>query len=350
MFDHWDTPRLGLDTANVNGRVVDAHDAFTRGLRLSLHKVSQGTSFIDSLWVPNHAAARKAGFRWVGGYHFLEAGRGAAQAAAYARALAKANDFRVFHIVDVELQNSHVGPSYADVLDYCTEHERIFGYRMVDGRKVAGILYTGAWYWKGHLGNPRAPEGWLLWDSDYVGGRGGPFAIFGQLKPGQDAGVGVTPDLFAAYGGWTVQTRFARQFTSSASAGGLSPVDCSATWASAAELDELAGIVVTPVKQPTKPTVHPPVVARTHLGPFPLPRGHYFGMRSSNPACHSGYWQGDRAPIERLQHRLGELGYHVGRAGEYDHITQAAVEQLQRHKHLKVDGKTGVLTWKAADA
>jgi hypothetical protein len=82
-------------------------------------------------------------------------------------------------------------------------------------------IYTGRWYWggpgsPGHMGNPDGRHLGRLWDSNYVNGAGDPWALLGDLQPGDMAGRGVTPDYFPAYGGWDLESRLMRQFSSSA--------------------------------------------------------------------------------------------------------------------------------------
>ncbi len=62
------------------------------------------------------------------------------------------------------------------------------------------------------------------------------------------------------------------------------------------------------------------------------------------------YHAGDRGePVRDIQQRLDRLGFPIGPdpSGEFGSGTEAAVEQLQRSRGLRVDGIVGPRTWQA---
>lgn len=79
--------------------------------------------------------------------------------------------------------------------------------------------------------------------------------------------------------------------------------------------------------------------ARTR-GPFPLPRGHWYGPTSADPKNHSGYWAKDRAGIQQIQRVVG-----VAADGRYGPATKTAVTAWQKRHGLTADGLVGPMTW-----
>jgi len=68
-------------------------------------------------------------------------------------------------------------------------------------------------------------------------------------------------------------------------------------------------------KLPKKNKAKPP--RKSQKAPkFPLSRGHWYGVESSNRKNHSGYWTGDRAGIRKLQQNLKDRGWSIGVDGE----------------------------------
>ncbi|MDH5150458.1 peptidoglycan-binding domain-containing protein [Brevibacterium casei] len=80
---------------------------------------------------------------------------------------------------------------------------------------------------------------------------------------------------------------------------------------------------------------------------FPLSRGHWYGVESSNRKNHSGYWAGDRDGIRKLQQKLKGRGWSIGVDGLFGAQTKKIVRQFQAEKGLTVDGLVGINTWKA---
>lgn len=80
---------------------------------------------------------------------------------------------------------------------------------------------------------------------------------------------------------------------------------------------------------------------------FPLPKGHWYGVESSNPKNHSGYYQSDRAGIRQLQQRLKDRNWKISVDGIYGPSTRAIVRSFQQKAGIRVDGAVGQQTWTA---
>lgn len=217
---------IGPDVSNVNGRAVTAADLRSVGAAFCGIKVSQGVGFTDSLAQENEHAAKAAGVlrvRYaflesdVGGYHPAS---GTAQADHFIdRVHALGGPDGVAHAIDVELQDRLRGPSYRVVQEAVARwHQRMPGHPL-------GV-YSGGWYWSGHLGNPQFVGDWL-WESGYVAGAGTPAALLREVTPGY-------------WQPWGHRAHFdLRQYTSSARMGAFSRCDFSVFGGSIAELRRL---------------------------------------------------------------------------------------------------------------
>ena len=100
------------------------------------------------------------------------------------------------------------------------------------------------------------------------------------------------------------------------------------------------------VRPTAKPLTMPTPAAASKLyvrGPFPLPKGHWYGPESKNPKNHSGYATKDRQGISQIQ---AEVGSRVD--GRYGTKTRDAVRSWQvAHKVTPADGLVGIDTWNA---
>lgn len=81
--------------------------------------------------------------------------------------------------------------------------------------------------------------------------------------------------------------------------------------------------------------------------PFPLPRGHWYGVESRDRRNHSGYYARDRDGIRQLQQRLKDRGWRISVDGRYGPATRDVVRKFQHEKRLRVDGGVGAETWAA---
>ena len=80
---------------------------------------------------------------------------------------------------------------------------------------------------------------------------------------------------------------------------------------------------------------------------FPLPKGHWYGVESSNPKNHSGYHAKDRAGIRQLQQGLKDRNWKISVDGRYGPATRRIVTSFQRKAGIRVDGACGEQTWDA---
>jgi GH25 family lysozyme M1 (1,4-beta-N-acetylmuramidase) len=287
------TTLLGCDVSNVQGIAIDA-----KGLDFVSAKATQGLTFNDRLFAKNRELAKSHWQPFIA-YHFLERGNGAAQARHFVNFVNLSGGFvGIGAGVDVELQNRTTGPSLKDVGDFIAEFNRL-----VPGKQI--ILYTGAWYWKGHLGNPTAFANIPLWDSAYIRGSGTP----------QNLIKGVTPNYFVKYGGWTKHS--IRQFSSSGTVNGHHPID----------LDEFEG------------TVHDLAVV-LHLNYDPL-----VVEKPVDPKQPSTHLNVDGVlgsmTISAMEHVLVS---HKLLGGVSGFLGQHARRALQAYLHVRVDGVLGPIT------
>jgi len=74
---------------------------------------------------------------------------------------------------------------------------------------------------------------------------------------------------------------------------------------------------------------------------YPLPVDHWYGVKSSNPRNHSGYWEQDRPAIRLIQASLGTIA-----DGVYGNITRQKVINFQQSNGLTPDGLAGANTWR----
>lgn len=83
---------------------------------------------------------------------------------------------------------------------------------------------------------------------------------------------------------------------------------------------------------------------------FPLPSGHWYGVESSDPRNHSGFYPKDRIGIQIWQERMLDRGWAgIGKAdGIFGTKSQTVAKQFQAEKRLKVDGAVGATTWAAS--
>ena len=101
-----------------------------------------------------------------------------------------------------------------------------------------------------------------------------------------------------------------------------------------------------PKPKPKKPT-------KVDAPTFPLPPGHWFGVTSSDPHNHSGYYSAsDRAALKPWQAQANKVlvpsAHHLTVDGYYGPATEAACRAIQRRRKLKRDGLLGENTWKAS--
>ena len=77
-------------------------------------------------------------------------------------------------------------------------------------------------------------------------------------------------------------------------------------------------------------------------GPFPLPKGHWYGTDDKTDRSHSGVRAKDRTAVQQIQ---AEAGVSVD--GRFGPATKRAVQAWQRRHGLTPDGLVGAATWAA---
>jgi hypothetical protein len=283
------SPLLGIDTSSWTG-TPPAGAMLDAGLTFVICKATESMEYNNPTYLPTRRETAAAGLIF-GAYHYIRAGNGAAQCD---RFLDVAGDLTgCLAALDVE-----DGADYPTVVAFIARWRERMG-------AAALLLYTGKWWWVGVAGNPDgAGLTPYLWDSNYINGSGSP----------RDLLAGVTPDYFPAYGGWGLDTRVIRQYSSSGTpmVGGESSVDCNVFYGSRAELEAL-----------------------TVGGAQPAPVDMHPGARIVKI--------GDSGPdVAALQAALGIVA-----DGSFGPATDAAVRAFQVSVGLAADGIVGAETWKA---
>jgi GH25 family lysozyme M1 (1,4-beta-N-acetylmuramidase) len=222
-------PLFGIDVSDFQG-TVDWAKVKASGITFGIAKATEGNGYLSKTIAANLAGMRANGLV-PGAYHFLISG-------AYVSGAAQA-DYFLSHVgdptglivaLDVETEgNLAKQPGITEVTDFVNRIHAKYPDHQV-------LIYSGAWYWVGHMGNP---PGHLLgpnWNSRYVSASGSPSTIYKYVpatwwQPG--------------YGGWLGS--FVLQFTSHATVPGVSgTVDCSAFYGTELQLRALAGALALP--------------------------------------------------------------------------------------------------------
>lgn len=83
---------------------------------------------------------------------------------------------------------------------------------------------------------------------------------------------------------------------------------------------------------------------------FPLKPGHYFGVFSADPNCHSGMFSArDRTNFKKWQHRMRWRGWKgMPTKGRYTKEVAKIVAAFQTEKNLPITGKVNERTWNFA--
>lgn len=157
------SPLWGFDISNHQG-LFPLGRARKEGFTFALFKASQGNYFKDAYYHNNEALAKTHGLIY-GAYHFLEHGDIKGQVDLFLDMVGNPDGKLI--AVDVEAGGYHGNPNVHDVWNFVTQ----LAGRIGEGHPI--IVYSGAWYWKGYIGDPDIHSliekyGVVLWDSHYV--------------------------------------------------------------------------------------------------------------------------------------------------------------------------------------
>lgn len=102
-------------------------------------------------------------------------------------------------------------------------------------------------------------------------------------------------------------------------------------------------------------SVHHPAPAPAKPKPgfpaFPLPSGHWFGVPSSDPRNHSGYWPADRPKVSQWQTQMRHRGWKISVTGRFDKesaTTAASFAKEKRYRPVQGYGTVDAGLWKLA--
>jgi len=169
------------------------------GHTFAFTKITDGDSYGWTGYGKSQLAGMKAAGLVPGVYHWLtDYDDPKAQAQFFVRTV---GDFTgVLAALDVEVGPNNSEPTAAQAVEFAREFARLTG-----GHPL--VLYTGHWYWVGHLGNPQGSQIGPLWHSQYssaptkgsYGGWSGP-TFWQHTSSGSCPGIGGRCDLNQFYG------------------------------------------------------------------------------------------------------------------------------------------------------
>lgn len=202
-------PLYGVDISHHQGS-FPVEKLRGEGFSFAIFKATEGSTFVDSRFAANLAAARKSGIHFAA-YHYQRAGVSAsAQVANIKRVVPR--DCPV--IPDVEANSGNVSLTREIV-----KQLKASGYRVP-------LLYLPRWYWDGHIGRPSLSGLPPLWSSRYVNATGYASKIYES----------VPSSYWDGYGGLQVAVL---QYSSSATVAGRTPIDVNAYRGTRAQLAAL---------------------------------------------------------------------------------------------------------------
>lgn len=226
----WDASHYDVDPARGPMDMVAAKAA---GVRFYVHKVTEGTSFVDGTSPTMLARARNAAIPLIGGYHVLHSNNINAQVDWYVSHLPAWWDQGPWLTqLDCERWENDFPPPSA-VKAWCDRFHQLYP-------RYTPIVYAS----KGQYGDRLLGLGYPLWNANYPTGIGRPLAAaYGAA--GGDTGVG-----WSAYSG---QTPVIDQFTSNATIGSQKRCDANAYRGT---IDELKALVTTGGESDLTPEEH----------------------------------------------------------------------------------------------
>jgi hypothetical protein len=108
-----------------------------------------------------------------------------------------------------------------------------------------------------------------------------------------------------------------------------------------ARAKKLLGVATIPPPVTPKPPVKPPYTPPPSTT-WPLPAGHYFGLKSGPPQSHGGARPADVPWVKWIQTRVNEMKYAGLRVdGDFGPATKAGVTTWQRARHQSTTSRYG---------
>jgi lysozyme len=171
----------GPDVSNYQhpgGAAINWSAVRANGARFAFVKVSEGSTYTNPYATTDIKGARAAGL-YVGAYHFARPRLPLSTAASDAKRFAtQLGNVRVAGylppVLDMETMG---GLSAANVTAWTRSF--LSTLQAVTGR--VPMIYSGAWFWKGYMGNPKGFSQYPVWIAEYTPKNTGPtlFSDFG---------------------------------------------------------------------------------------------------------------------------------------------------------------------------
>lgn len=331
---------VGMDIFNGNSDGYNMPLAYrelrgaSSGEPFVIHKASQGWAGGPGGWIDWKldgaiARARQAGFKRVGGYHWLLHGNPEAQADLFAQALdGIGGRHKVGAFVDYEENawNQALNPQADDVYRFFARFKAIGGNPLL-------TTYTAPWYSDGYfnarLDSKRGIGG--VWWAGYDQRAGS--------VPIEQAIADVTPGYMPGFDGWGPPPAI-RQWTSNGLVAGV-PSDCDVTYLPSAFVDTMFGLTGAPV--PVPPAVDPHGPSRYD---------NITQVLSMNPGQNTDGATGGKLHVWQLSLQLIPAQYDcwVAVDGVFGPKTRAATVNFQKFMKLAEDGAVGRRTWSSMGA
>lgn len=215
----------GPDVSHHQG-LVDWQQVAGAGHDFAFVKATEGAGFVDSQFRRNWTGIAQAGMT-RGAYHFLRSGlTGAEQARHYLTVIGDPTG--ALCCLDVERGADGTEPGISHVRGFAAEFHRLAGTHPL-------VIYTGGWYWRDAIGNPKGNDLGVLWHSEYESSQR-------EIDDGPEGD---------SYGGWSRATFW--QYTSSGRCPGVTGnCDLNVFYGTLAELRALTGRPLLPAPEPDK--------------------------------------------------------------------------------------------------